>query len=88
MLLLPSLGHLSANTAEYGAAATETAQPLRDSAGTIIYPGFPADDLYAFRLYSIGAQAILWATIGLSFGAAANRLLGADASRDMHEGRV
>jgi hypothetical protein len=79
MLILPSLGHLSANTSEYGSFATETPQPLRDKAGTIVYPGFPADDLYLFRLYSVIAQAILWATIGLCFAPMANRLLGADA---------
>jgi hypothetical protein len=37
MLLLPSLGHLSANTV----TTTETPQPLRDPSGTIVYPGFP-----------------------------------------------
>ena len=89
MLLLPSLGHLSANTAEYGAAATETPQPLRDSAGTIVYPGFPADDLYAFRLYSVGNQLILWATIGLCFAPLASRLFGsAGTSQEVRASRV
>ena len=59
MLILPSLGHLSANVSEYGSYATETPQPLRDKSGAIVYPGFPADDLYLFRLYSVAAQAIL-----------------------------
>ena len=45
-----------------------------------IYPGFPADDLYLFRLYSVMAQAILWATIGLCFAPMASRLLGSDTS--------
>jgi hypothetical protein len=62
MWLLPSLG-------------AETPQPLRDRAGTIVYPGFPADDLYAFRLHSLAAQAILWTTIGLCFAPMAGRLL-------------
>jgi hypothetical protein len=89
MLLLPSPGHLSANTAEYGAAATETPQPLRNPAGTIVYPGFPADDLYAFRLYSVGAQLILWATIGLCFAPWASRLFGSsETSRNLHTTRV
>jgi hypothetical protein len=39
--VLPSLGHLSVNTAEYGAQNTETPQPLRDPAGTIVYRVFP-----------------------------------------------
>jgi len=75
MLLLPSLGHLQANVEEYGRQATETPLPLTDSQGKIVYPGFPADVLYSFRLYSVGAQLILWATIGLLFGPAAERLL-------------
>jgi hypothetical protein len=75
MLLLPSLGQLSSNVHEYGPLATETPQPLRDRAGTIVYPAFPADDLYAFRLYSVAGQAILWATIGVCFAPMAHRLL-------------
>ncbi len=53
MLILPSLGHLSANVSEYGSVATETPLPLHDKSGAIVYPGFPADDLYLFRLYSV-----------------------------------
>ena len=37
--------------------------------------GFPADVLYRFRLASLGINATLWTTIGLGFGAAAERLL-------------
>ena len=37
--------------------------------------GFPADVLYRFRLASLGISAVLWSTIGLGFGAAAERLL-------------
>ncbi len=54
----------------------ETPQPLRDAAGVIIYPGFPADVLYEFRLVSLGTQLVLWVTIGLVFAALAGRLLG------------
>jgi predicted cobalt transporter CbtA len=54
----------------------ETPGPLRDSAGNIIYEGFPADDLYQFRLFSLGTQVVMWATIGLVFAALASRLLG------------
>jgi predicted cobalt transporter CbtA len=53
----------------------ETPGPLRDSAGTIIYEGFPADDLYQFRLFSLGTQVVMWATIGLVFAALASRFL-------------
>jgi predicted cobalt transporter CbtA len=40
-------------------------------------PGaFPADVLYDFRLYSLGTQLVMWATIGLVFAPTAARLLG------------
>jgi Probable cobalt transporter subunit (CbtA) len=54
----------------------ETPGPLRDRSGTIVYPGFPADDLYHFRLYSVGAQLVLWATIGVVFATLISRLFG------------
>lgn len=57
-------------------AVDETPQPLRDAAGTIVYPGFPADVLYEFRLVSLATQLVLWAGIGLVFAAVASRLLG------------
>ncbi len=37
--------------------------------------GFPADVLYRFRLASLGVSLTLWTTIGLGFGAVAQRLL-------------
>ena len=73
MLLLPSFGELAANR-EYH-AATETPGPLTDPSGRIVFPGFPADVLFGFRLYSIGAQLVLWAGIGLVFAPLAERLL-------------
>jgi predicted cobalt transporter CbtA len=54
---------------------SETPGPMRDDAGAIVYPGFPADVLYDFRLYSLGTQVVLWATIGLVFAALIGRLL-------------
>ncbi|BBX29046.1 CbtA family protein [Mycolicibacterium alvei] len=36
---------------------------------------FPAGDLYDFRLYSLGTQVVIWATIGLVFGALASKVL-------------
>jgi hypothetical protein len=74
MLLLPPLGHLAANHG-YGSHATETPGPLTDAHGTIVYPGFPADVLFDFRLASVGAQLLMWAAIGLIFGPLAARLL-------------
>lgn len=43
--------------------------------------GFPADVLYRFRLASLGISLALWTTIGLGFGAAAQRLLAPAARR-------
>jgi predicted cobalt transporter CbtA len=54
----------------------ETPGPLRDDSGAIVYEGFPADDLYEFRLFSLGTQIVMYATIALVFGAMAARLLG------------
>ena len=75
MALLPSLGQLAANVAQYGDQATETPLPLLDAKGTIVYSGFPADVLFKFRLYSIIAQLILWTTIALVFAPMADKLL-------------
>jgi hypothetical protein len=54
----------------------ETPGPLVDDAGVIVYEGFPADVLYDFRLYSLGTQVVVYATIGLVFAALMSRLLG------------
>jgi hypothetical protein len=75
MAILPSLGHLGANVAAYGRHATETPLPLTDDKGTIVYPGFPADVLFSFRFYSLAAQLLMWAAIGLVFAPMASRLL-------------
>jgi len=81
MLLLPSLGELKANVDAYGHHATETPLPLQDKDGKIVYPGFPADVLASFRLYSVAAQVILWGAIGLCFAPLAERLLNPKAPR-------
>jgi hypothetical protein len=74
MAILPPLGHLAANHS-YGNHLTETPQPLTDSGGRIVYPGFPADVLFGFRLYSVAAQLLMWMAIGLVFAPMAARLL-------------
>jgi MFS-type transporter involved in bile tolerance (Atg22 family) len=76
MAALPSLGELRTNVEQYGNLATETPQPLRNPAGTIVLGGFDADLLYRFRLYSLGAQALLWAVLGLVFAPWAERVIG------------
>src|SRR6195952_889498 len=40
-----------------------------------VFPGFSAVDLYEFRLFSLGTQLIVWATIGLVSAALLSRLL-------------
>jgi predicted cobalt transporter CbtA len=75
MALLPSVGHLTANVQDYGKHATETPLPLTDDKGNIVFAGFDADTLFNFRLYSVGAQVLLWGAIGLLFGPMAERLL-------------
>jgi len=54
----------------------ETPGPMVDDAGAIVFPGFPAADLYEFRLYSLTTQLIVWTTIGLTFAAMVSKLLG------------
>jgi hypothetical protein len=76
MAVLPPLGHLSTNVSEYGVQPTETPLPLKNPAGVIVYPGFPADTLFDFRFYSVLSQVILWGALGLSFGPLAERLIG------------
>lgn len=80
MLILPSLGHLAYNRAHFGNQATETPLPLKDAKGTIVYPGFPADVLNSFRLYSVGAQLLLWTVIGVLFAPLAARVLNPPAA--------
>jgi Probable cobalt transporter subunit (CbtA) len=75
MAILPSFGHLATNKAMYGVHATETPLPLTNPQGTIVFPGFPADLLFNFRIYSVAAQLILWSSLGLLFAPMAERLL-------------
>ena len=56
MAVLPGLGELSTHAAHGGGVLTETPQPLRDAAGSIVYPGFDADVLWRFRVASTRAQ--------------------------------
>ncbi len=83
--LLPELGQLAVNRHLYGNHATETPLPLRNSHGVIVYPGFPADALFSFRLYSIAAQLVLWGAIGLIFAPLADRLLAPGPARRLAE---
>jgi hypothetical protein len=81
MAILPQLGHLAVNEHLYGNHGTETPLPLTNAKGVIVYPGFPADVLFSFRLYSIAAQLILWTVLGLIFAPLADRLLAPGPAR-------
>lgn len=75
-IALPPLGHLGANVAAAGfERSAETPLPLRDDAGNIVFPGFPADVLAEFRVYSVGTHLIVWSVIGLVFAPLAERVL-------------
>jgi predicted cobalt transporter CbtA len=75
MAVLPGLGELTINAVENGPRVSETPLPLVDPSGRILYPGFDADVLYAFRVASFTAQALLWGVLGLVFGALVERRL-------------
>jgi predicted cobalt transporter CbtA len=82
MALLPEPGMLKDNLATYGKHDTETPLPLYDSHGNLAFPGFPADVLAQFRVYSLATQAILWATIGVVFAPLAEKVLSAAERRN------
>ena len=85
--LEPSLGHLAYNRAHYGNFATETPQPLYGTDGRLLYPGFPADLLAQFRIYSVAAQALLWGGIAVLFAPQAQRLLDPAAAQAAKQSR-
>ena len=86
--ILPPLGHLHANLVEYGKHATETPLPLEDANGHLVFPGFPADLLARFRVYSLLNQVILWGGIALLFAPQAQRLLDPAAAKAAKESRL
>ncbi len=53
----------------------ETPGPIVDDAGVIVLGGYPARDLYEFRLGTLGTQVIIWTTIGLVSAALLSKLL-------------
>jgi len=73
--LMPSYGDLAFNQANFPGRSTETPTPLKDAAKHVVFPGFPADVLFQFRLYSVGAQLLLWGVLGLVFAPLADRVV-------------
>jgi hypothetical protein len=53
----------------------ETPAPLSDGQGRVSFPGFPADVLADFRMYSLLSQAVMWLIIGVVFAAVVPRVL-------------
>jgi putative cobalt transporter subunit CbtA len=74
--LLPRLGAWNATLVAAGAfvAVVAIAQLILPAVHETP-AGFPADVLYRFRLASLGINATLWATIGIGFGALAERVI-------------
>jgi hypothetical protein len=74
--LLPRLSAWNATLAAAGAFLALIAVAELILPGVHEVPaGFPADVLWHFRIASLGTEATLWATIGLGFGAVAERLI-------------
>lgn len=74
--LAPRRGNWNASvTAALAFAAAVTVAVVFLPSGDNIPKGFPASDLWEFRLASIGIQAVLWAGFGLLFGYLAERVL-------------
>jgi predicted cobalt transporter CbtA len=64
--LIASCGYVLAMTAVMLALPTVAETPA----------DFPADALYEFRVYSLGTQLVMWATVGVVFASLTGRLLG------------
>ena len=62
-------------------AVGETPLPLREEAGRIVFPGFPADVLADFRFYALAAQAALWAGIAVVFAPLVDGVLAGPRAR-------
>ncbi|WP_128428269.1 CbtA family protein [Streptomyces cyaneus] len=74
--LAPRWGNWNASvTAALAFAAAVTVAVVFLPSGDNIPKGFPASDLWEFRLASIGIQAVLWVGFGLLFGYLAERVL-------------
>ncbi|MFJ5773083.1 CbtA family protein [Streptomyces sp. NPDC093094] len=74
--LAPAWGNWNASVAA-GAAfvAAVTAAMVFLPSGDNVPDGFPATELWEFRMASLGVQALLWAVFGLLFGLLAERAL-------------
>jgi hypothetical protein len=46
---------------------------LTDASGMLVFPGFPAQVLADFRMYSVLSQTAMWLVIGVAFAALVGR---------------
>lgn len=53
---------------------------LAGAGGAMLFPGFPADLLYEFRLHSLLTAAVMWMVLGTGFAAAVSRVQPAGAT--------
>ncbi|MGE0214743.1 CbtA family protein [Mycolicibacterium sp.] len=51
----------------------EVPAAVTDGTGSIVFPGFPAELLYEFRLHSVLTATVMWLVLGTVFGAALHR---------------
>jgi hypothetical protein len=80
--LAPAWGNWNASTAAAVAFVAAVAVAMVAlPAGDNTPKGFPATDLWEFRLASLGVQAVLWAGFGLLFGYLAERVLEPEPAR-------
>ncbi|WAZ24628.1 CbtA family protein [Streptomyces cinnabarinus] len=74
--IAPQLGNWNASVVAGGAfLAVMTVAMVFLPSGENVPEGFPATDLWEFRLASIGIQAVLWTAFGVLFGHLAERVL-------------
>ncbi|MET0452506.1 MAG: CbtA family protein [Mycobacterium sp.] len=53
----------------------ETPGPLVDELGVTVFPGFPAEVLADFRLYSMLSAAVMWIVVGAAFAMGVPRVI-------------
>lgn len=80
LLAFPTTGSMSGS-----GRAAETPLPLVDETGAIVFPGFSADLLYDFRLYSLGIHFLIWAVVGIAFGYLAQRLFANRSAKTLED---
>ncbi|GAB3228371.1 CbtA family protein [Mycolicibacterium hippocampi] len=63
----------------------EVPDALVDGTGSLLFPGFPADLLYNFRLHSVLTAAVMWMVLATAFAVAVSRASSARTSPAVKE---